>query len=471
MKLSFFSFLFGLSSLTLISAAQQTIISKVWETDAGTQYFFRKSKTITDGSLNVYIIGETITGYGTYDWLIEKYDRDGILLWSDQYDGGVNLNDVATDVLVDNSGNVFVCGTSTRVNGDSMDVCLIKYNSSGVSQWINHFNGSADGNDVGASLIQDVSGNTYVTGTVKQTATGQDFVLLKYNAAGTQQWVSFYDSDNLNDVGLKMIFKGSTPNVVVSGVSQTDSATWELTTVGFSSVTGIIQNTNQTTSLTGTFHEVEDIVADSVGNIYITGSYKSSPAADWDIKTIKLDNALTFQWSALYGDSGGNIHDKGNALAVDASGNVFVTGYITTLNGGKDLILLKYNSSGTLLFNQFYTSGFLNGDDSGQDILLNQNNQPILAGYITNSDNNKDYVTLGFTDSCQLIWQSINASGDGLDDIATNLALDSNQNLIVTGQSQINPTTYQYRTIKYNLIIHSLEYRLLRYKWCAVGSQ
>lgn len=445
-----------LSILTPTLTSQQLLITKEWETDAGVQYFFRKSKTVTDGSFNVYVIGETITGFGTYDWLVEKYDRDGILLWSNQYDGGVNQNDVAVDVLVDNSGNVFVAGTSTRVLGDSLDLCLIKYNSSGISQWIQHYNGSADGNDVAASIIQDVSGNTYLTGTSKEIGTGHDFVLLKYSSSGVQQWVSFFDSDSLNDTGIKMIFKGSTPNVVVTGVCQTDSATWELTTIGFSSVTGVIQNVHQTTSLTGAFHEVMDITADTSGNIFITGSYKSTPTSDWDVKTMKLNSSLTVLWSVLFGNNGSGMHDRGNALTTDTVGNIYVTGYVTTLNGGKDLILLKYNSSGTLLFDQTYTSGFPNADDSGQDILINLDNNPILTGYRTNASFNKDYVTLGYNSSGQILWQTINSSATGLDDIATDLALDSNQNIIVTGQTQISPSLYSYKTVKYKFMSRSL---------------
>ena len=82
---------------------------------------------------------------------------------------------------------------------------------------------------------------------------------------------------------------------------------------------------------------------DASGNIYIVGATPVS-GHGYDFSTIKLNSSMVLQWQANY-NGAANLNDIGSGIGVDASGNVYVTGYTTSATTGKDMITIKYNSS------------------------------------------------------------------------------------------------------------------------------
>jgi hypothetical protein len=75
-------------------------------------------------------------------------------------------------------------------------------------------------------------------------------------------------------------------------------------------------------------------------NVYVTG-YSPGTNSGNDIVTIKYDNNGNQIWLQRY-NGPGNGDDEGNAIAVDANGNVYVTGYETTAAGGTEMVVIKY---------------------------------------------------------------------------------------------------------------------------------
>ena len=84
------------------------------------------------------------------------------------------------------------------------------------------------------------------------------------------------------------------------------------------------------------------LVLDNAANVYVTG-YTSNMNSSQDITTIKYNTNGVLQWVQFY-DGAFSSADGGNALKVDANGNVFVTGYETTAGFTTDFVTLKYNS-------------------------------------------------------------------------------------------------------------------------------
>ena len=120
------------------------------------------------------------------------------------------------------------------------------------------------------------------------------------------------------------------------------------------------------------------IAVDGSGNVYVTGySYATwnGPAGQnplhaysggYDIFVLKLNSSGAYQWHTFYGSSG---DDSGHGIAVDGSGNVYVTGYsdatwngpagqnpLHAYSGGYDIFVLKLNSSGAYQWHTFYGS-------------------------------------------------------------------------------------------------------------------
>ncbi|MDH3217262.1 MAG: hypothetical protein OEN01_13420, partial [Candidatus Krumholzibacteria bacterium] len=189
-------------------------------------------------------------------------------------------------------------GGGNLVSAGSTDIFVAKYDASGAHQWSQRF-GSTN-SDAGYGVAVDASGNVVVTGEFRGTvdfgggnlvsAGSDDIFVAKYDASGAHQWSQRAGSTNLErGYGVAIDASG---NVVVTGPFQG--------TVDFGG-----------------------------GDLVSAGST--------DIFVAKYDASGAHQWSQRAGSTGGDI---GQGVAVDASGNVVVTGEFqgTVEFGGGDLV-------------------------------------------------------------------------------------------------------------------------------------
>jgi hypothetical protein len=416
-----------------------------WKTTDGTQNFFYKSITKTDGLGNVYVAGATLNSAGNTDILIAKYNSAGVQLWIRQYAGSANGTDFAGGLAVTNS-DVYVTGAVTTGTNLATDVITMHYSSAGVLQWTATYNGTGNYFDSGKFLAIDGSNNVYVTGGSYNASGNIDFVTIKYSSTGTQQWVNLYDySAGLDDAGINIATSGS--NVVVTGAVTSTTNNYKVATLTYAQSTGSLTATNVGTLITtSSITAVTDLGKDVSGNIYIIGStYVSGQNQNYYVQ--KLTNTLATVWTYTYNGSS-NLDDIAKGIQLDASSNVYVTGYSTSSTQGRDITTVKLNSSGAQQWVQTI-NGTSNGDDEGADMVIDAFNNIYITGYINSSTLNKaDYYTAKYNSSGTKIWD-IQTDGNHLNDNATNMALDSLNNIIVTGQSEITTGNYQFLTTKY----------------------
>lgn len=149
--------------------------------------------------LSLFIVNNTIShAQVTQEW-IRSYN--GI--------GTGNTDDAALSIAVDNAGNSYVTGY--RWGGAAAyDIATIKYNSTGVQQWVKIHNGTANGSDEGKKIAIDGLGNIYVTGYSTNSLTGEDLTTIKYNSNGDTLWVRRYNGPgNSVDGGSSIAFDAS----------------------------------------------------------------------------------------------------------------------------------------------------------------------------------------------------------------------------------------------------------------------
>jgi len=239
------------------------------------------------------------------------------------------------------------------------------------------------GNDV----TTDSSGNIYVTGYTGggldgNTSSGkEDIFLVKYNSSdssgniyvtgGTKQWTKQLGTSS-TEWG-NGVTTDSSGNIYVTGYTgggldgNTNSGKEDIFLIKYNS-----SGTKQWTKQLGTssLDVGIDVTIDSSGNIYVTGFTGggldgNTSSGKEDIILVKYNSSGTKQWTKQLGTSS---LDEGNDITIDSSGNIYVTGYTgggldgNTSSGKNDIFLIKYNSSGTKQWTkQLGTSTFEEG--------------------------------------------------------------------------------------------------------------
>ena len=389
---------------------------------------------------NVYVTGHS-TGSGTgNDYATIKYNSSGVQQWAQRYSGTGNTNDVAHSIAVDDSENVYVAGGCESGMGYYSDFATIKYNSSGIQQWVQRYNGPGNGDDRASSLAVDDSGNIYVTGSSRGIGSDDDYATIKYNSSGVEQWVQRYNGpgNNYYDYA-SSVAVDSSGNVYVTGLSI--GSTWDFATIKYNS-SGVQQWIRRYSKAPPKMNYLPSLAVSS-GNVYVTGQSLSS-----DYATIKYNSSGDQLWIQSYNGTG-NSHDLPTSIAVDSLGNVYVTGSSTGSGIGQDYATIKYNSSGIQQWVQRY-DGPANNHDEARSIEVDGSGNIYVTGYSPGIETGNDCASIKYSSSGDQLWvQRYNGPGN-FSDGAHSLAVDDYGIVYVTGGSFGIGSGYDYATIKYS---------------------
>jgi hypothetical protein len=137
-----------------------------------------------DDQGNVYVTGESWgegPGCCPIDWATIKYDTDGHRIWAERLDGAASGRDIASDLAVDQAGNVVVRG---QVTTESHDMVTVKYGSvDGRILWKDiHDDQSLD--EANGAVAVDRRGRVFTTGFRLNGGNDFDWVTLAYSANG-----------------------------------------------------------------------------------------------------------------------------------------------------------------------------------------------------------------------------------------------------------------------------------------------
>ena len=282
---------------------------------------------------------------------------------------GGNFAENGNSIAADPMGNFYLTGYTNssnfpRVNaiqnsygGGGTDAYVAKFNPQGQPVYITYLGGSSS--DEGFGIATDPDGNAYISG---YTAS-QNFPLA--NPFQPNYGGGFHDAfiTKLNPTGSALVFS------TYLGGSDDDQG--------------------------------GDIDLDAARNIYVTGSTQSNnfPVRN-PIQPTRRGNSYDFYISKLNPDAsdlvwstylGGSSSDVGNGIAVDPSGNVFVSGFSysndypavnafqPSLRGTRDGVLSKINAAGTTLVYSTYWGG--SSDDMATDVDADSAGNAYITGF------------------------------------------------------------------------------------------
>lgn len=444
MKTKLLLFAFTLIGTMLFSQSSVPRAFEAWKTKDGTPTLYVKNITKTDASGNVYTAGATLNPNGTYDIFLVKKNSSGVTLYTKQINGTANTHDFIAGMVL-NGTDVYVTGTITNNTLTLVpELFVAKFNSSGTQQFLSTYSGGYG--DAGKDLVVNTTYSAcIVTGATYNSGFTSDMVVVSFNMySGAQNWVNGYDHPySSNDAGIKIATKGS--NCTVTSAVTVGTNQYKLVTTSYTVSTGSGTGTLTAGAVaTSSVEIVTDITQDASGNIYICGATQQNAGQGYDYYIAKITNSLTIVWEQTY--NGSNLDDFAKGIDVDASGQVWVTGVTTHSTQGKNITTLRLNSSGVIQ-STLTVNGTYNGNDEGADVVVDASSNAYVASYQTLSSTNSDFYTVKYNSSGTKIWEKFTDGYSG-NDQATNIALDSLNCVVVAGSSELSATSLVYLTTK-----------------------
>ncbi len=399
---------------------------------------------------NVLVAGQVFDGVG-YDWGIVKYAPAGTLSWAvpeppsrgfdDMPGAGAQLFGKQA-LAVDGGGNVYVTGR--RFNGTNYNVATVKYSPAGTELWARLYDGPDHLDDQGQALAVDGSGNVYVAGQSMKANFTWDFVTLKYDAAGTQQWLVAYDGPVGSDDQALALAVDGVGNVYVTGQSW-GGGNLDYATVKYDAA-GAQQWAMRYAGPGGGPDQPVAVAVDGSGNVYVTGSAWVA-GQNLNYATVKYDAAGAQQWVALYNNATGNQWDQPAALALDGAGNVYVTGLSYGGATGNNAVTIKYDPAGAPQWAAVYNSP-AGRDDQANALALDAAANVYLAGQVWNGVS-YDTLVVKYSVAGVQQWERRHDGPGGSDEQAWAVAVDTLGNVFAAGTAW-NRLTHDYLTVKYD---------------------
>jgi len=431
-------FLFLISSPPfLFSQPTQSWVARY---DSPTHFQDNPIAMTIDGAGNTYIVGTSELAITSppylypIDAVIIKYNSSGAQQWAAVYSNiPGSYKNYAKSVGIDNSGNVYVGGSSTRLDGTHGEMFILKYNSNGDQQWIIKKSGGDTAIYGGTGIFVDNSGFFAVGGSYINSVSNT--IIFRYNLNGVLQWYHQTDS-----VAFTKVIKG--PDGSFNMIYDNFPA---FVTLKFNSA-GVFQWIRVDSS-----SDAHALAVDMSGNVYVTGeSYGATSNRDYITK--KYNSSGELQWVAIY-NGPLNQKDRAYAITVDNEGNSYVTGESAGLDNSYDCTTIKYNTNGDVVWirRYSYASGSLY-DETGRDISLDSKGNVYVTGYGVGDNTSNDYLTLVYTTNGDQIGVVRYNSGGSGSDYANKVLADSHGNFYVTGSISSNYS--DIATIKYSLPVN-----------------
>ncbi|MHC1706873.1 MAG: SBBP repeat-containing protein [Bacteroidales bacterium] len=345
-----------------------------WARSAGGTNNDRPACIKLDGLGNIYLAGcfispvitfgnISLTNVWSYDAFIVKYDAGGNAVWARR--AGENGGDYASDLVVsDVNGDIYLAGyfdsdsitfgSFTLNNTGDYDIFLAKYDQNGNVIWARSATG--EDADLAISIDLDPSGNLLVAGYFGMYApnsltidsitligdTLSDIFMAKFNTQGEVMWAKVFGGSNEDELAdMKSDISG---NIFLTGIYGTDPIFFDTVTLfnqGRADIFLAKLNNNGDVIWAeragGTDTDiVYSLAIDSSGNSYITGDFQS-PVISFDTTAISLSGMRSIFLAeydsggnlAWAKSAGGNLQKFSYSVATDPQGNPHITGAYT----------------------------------------------------------------------------------------------------------------------------------------------
>ena len=318
-----------------------------------------------DNNGDIYVCGGSEGNATGFDMFVLKLDSNGNLYNNFGNNGkvilnsiaGVNQDDVASDMVLDNNGNIYVCGDS-RNNSNNLDAFVVKLDAGG-NQVVTFGNGGktifsdlagSNAYDIASSIAIDNNGDIIVSG--ESEATNYDIFVIKINSNGN------------------LVNSFANGGIAV-----------------FHNVGG-----------GNNYENCYDVKLDNNGNIYLTG-YTDVSSNDKALLVMKLDNNgnLVSNFGnggkVLINNIASNSYNRaeGRSLAIDNNGNIYVAGYSWRSGNDSDIFVIKMDGVTGQEIERIVVRDIVQNVMNNKDWLFGMALNNLGQIFVTGNSNNTSY--------------------------------------------------------------------------------
>lgn len=263
----------------------------IWTRYFNDQNRGRLDKIFIDNANNIYGVGvcSPIPGKS----LIIKYASNGNLLWNQSFTLDIQRANIGWGIYADQNSNVYTIGTQVRPQSE-IDTYLLKLKPNGDTAWSRTYPRFGQGNfSLWGPVIHTDDNSIYYTGSYREsTPAGYDIKTLRYDSAGTLNWVQTFNGDPTKLDLPKKIKLDQSGNIYVCGHANYNATGDDLICLKYLP-TGVLQWTITYLGIVSNgADDGVDFTFDSNNSIYITGSSRKSISSNDDAITLKYDQII-----------------------------------------------------------------------------------------------------------------------------------------------------------------------------------
>lgn len=425
-----------LSSMNLTA---QTLINQEWVDETGaSERLFNFVTGGTDSNGNVIIALNLVSSLGGEIIHLAKYDAYGHEIWQHDYESDIQdsvYHPVVVTAITLAGSDIYLTGieivSSDSTSDDTTQFLTMRIDSNGNEIWRRTYAGAYPGPTGGTAVYYyPDSAYLYVCGSEAVGPADLRYTLIRYDSSGNEMFVAHYDSTDYLDIATGMIRYGSNW-LFLGGVSGDTGITWDMTAAGFNMHNGVFNESIRFYNAYGYLNRMVEVNKNAQGEIYILGAMDS--AGITKMRLLKMAEHFELLWQEEY-LAPGSLGTVPKGLAVDPlTGNATITGTAYKPNGGTDMVTVSFDIDSALLWARTVSAVNPAQIAKGNDVAMDKFGNVYVTG-TQHSGTDLDYLTVSYTPAGDMRFMKTYNHCTGCNDEGLYL-IAAEQGMMVSGSS------------------------------------
>ena len=351
------------------------------------------------------------------------------LLKSITIDGGSNDNDEARGVSVDGAGNVFLAGY-IFVPDQGRDIYLARYDQDLALQDEVTINGAADGDDEGYVMAFDGAGFLYLVGYMTEAGEGHNAWIGKFDSnLDLVDDVTVNGTNGDDDDAYGILFDEVTGNLYVAGTLRETGEGANIWLAIYDTDLDPVDHITMNGPVGDDTDKARFMTFDDTRHLFVSGSM-SQTTTEYDIWIGKFEDDLDFVDEVIVAGPTTD-EDKGYGIVFDGDDSIYVTGTMIETDESYNIWMAKYDTNLNLL-DSVTINGPVDGEDVAYLMTIDEDDHLYHAGTYTETLGGTNIWLARFDSTLTLeSWTTVDGPASGWD-TGIGIALGDDDELFVS---------------------------------------